>query len=92
MRKLKRPDGELHEEYVVIGCHFFERGILTGHDHDWTLGDYTGRFMFQHKNGDSTRWHTEHTAPKWLLAMYREAVAAKDERGGSGWDVTATDR
>jgi len=76
-RKLKRPDGELHEEFVATSAHFFDDGgRLTGHNQDTMDGDYTGRFLFRFYDGTQTRWYTRKTAPKWLLAYFREATGA----------------
>ena len=79
MRALKRPDGELHEEYTVTGVHFFEDGELAGHDHDSGQGLYTGRFKFIYPGpgGKQTRWYTKRTAPNWLLAYFEESTTGE---------------
>lgn len=74
MRKLKRPDGAVIEEFITASWHNFEGGKLTSHDNS-PEGDYTGRFGFWFmKSKKYTRWYTKKTAPKWLLALYDEAT------------------
>jgi len=74
-RKLKRPDGMILEEFVASSAHIFENGKLTCHDHSLENGEYTGRFAFLYKDTQrTTRWYTRKSAPKWLLAMYRESI------------------
>lgn len=73
-RPLKRPDGELIEEFVASTAHLFEGGTLVGHDNAPEIGDYTGRFYFRYAGGKMTRWYTTKTAPKWLLALFLEAT------------------
>ena len=76
---MKRPDGELHEEFMVSSCHFFEDGVLAGHDHSPDQGEYTGRFHFVFAgSGKRTRWYTAKSAPKWLLALYNEATGTRE--------------
>lgn len=73
-RKLKRPDGAICEEFIAFSSHHFSNGKLTHRVQDTADGEYTGRFFFRHKDGRCTRRYTEKTAPKWLLALYREAI------------------
>ena len=80
MRKLKRPDGWLIEEYITTGGHLFEGGELKGHDSAADDGEYTGRFCFMFKGNRYTRWYTRATAPKWLLAYYEEATSSATHR------------
>jgi hypothetical protein len=80
MKKLKRPDGYLIEEYITHSIHCFENSDISFHDNDPTWGDYSNRFCFEFRKGGktvrSTKWYTKKTAPKWLLAMYLEATNA----------------
>lgn len=76
-RKLKRPDGELNEEFHTATTHLFENGELTMNESDADGGSYTGRFWFEFKNGKVTRLYTTDNAPKWLLALYYEAIVMK---------------
>ena len=77
--KLKRPDGELIEEFVTSTSHVFESGEHRGSvsDHE---GDYTGAFWFVHADGRMTRRYTRRTAPKWLLVLYGEVTSWGGER------------
>lgn len=80
-RKLRRPDGAVIEEYVTSSCHVFEDGRLIYRDHNPAEGGaYTGRFCFRHADGRLTRWYTEPSAPRWLLALWREATGAREAR------------
>ena len=69
MRKLKRPDGELIEEYLCVTSHLFEEGVLLGSDSDSSQGEYTGRFFFKFSDGHCSRNYTRKTAPRWLRVM-----------------------
>ena len=72
-RKLKRPDGVVVEEFVTSSWHFFEGGKLVLHNND-PEGYYTGRIHFRYPGGETTRWYTEQSAPKWLRALWDEAT------------------
>jgi hypothetical protein len=73
MKRMKRPDGAVVEEFITSSWHVFEDGKLVFRDHDPSDGGYTGRFCFKYKNGKYTPWYTEKTAPKWLAELYEEA-------------------
>jgi len=73
-RKLKRPNGDLCEEFLTLGSHTFVDSILVDHVTD-ADGEYTGVFWFEYPDGRCTRRYTTKTAPAWLLAMYREATS-----------------
>ena len=73
MRKLKRPDGIVVERGGAYTAHFFEDGKCIDHDSDFR--GYDGKICFEYPNhGRTTRWYTERAAPRWLLAMWRDAV------------------
>lgn len=72
--RLKRPDGQLYEEFHTSTIHSFESGKLTMSDSDASDGSYTGRFWFEFKGGKETPLYTKENAPKWLLALYHEAT------------------
>lgn len=74
MRKLKRPEGAVVEEFVCSSWHQFEGGKLSFHDNSPEGGEYTGVFWFEFKGGKITRRYTKKTAPAWLLALYNEAT------------------
>ena len=64
---------------MASSCHFFEDGVLIGHDQSLEHGEYTGRFHFIFAGSDKhTRWYTAKSAPKWLLALYNEATGARE--------------
>lgn len=70
----KRPDGWVMEEYVTTPNHLFADGELLGHDADPGQGIYTGIFWFEYLEGTTTRRYSYKTAPKWLLALHKEAT------------------
>lgn len=72
MRKLKRPDGQLFEEFIAASIHVFENGDRSLTENDTDGGDYTGRFWFEFTDGKRTPMYTEKTAPKWLAALRGE--------------------
>jgi len=69
----KRPDGYVVEEFTTTGAHCFEGGELVDHILD-DNGTYTGIFWFEWFDGRPTRRYSRKTAPKWLLALYEEAI------------------
>lgn len=89
--RLRRPDGELIEEFALIAhwfaglttpiTHLFEGGELVQRG-DRREGVYTKRFCYKHAaDGRRTRWYTERSAPKWLLALYQEVTTDNVDTG-----------
>ncbi len=77
MRKLKTPEGELFEEFMTASIHRFSDGEIGKNSlHENEGGEYTGRFWFEFTNGKTTSIFTEKTAPKWLLAYYKQITTA----------------
>ncbi len=70
-------DGMVVEEFVTSTTHLYDkRNGSWMHDSDPSFGDYTGVFWFQYRDGKCTRRYTEKTAPKWLLALFRDAISS----------------
>jgi hypothetical protein len=76
MRKPKRPNGWVLEEYITASAHLFENGQFQLHDDD-QRGSYTGRIAFEYMDHKTTRWYRKEKAPMWLREMWAIAMRGR---------------